>query len=140
MEGEGNLIPAANFDDVGLRIDIPMRVDQRDPGDFSCEDNPGVFELIRVVGAIKLVDTSVEPEAVLRQFSPSALLTVEYTPDDYEQANGHLKLGYCAGKGWGWQPIHHFKLIPDDPKNPGAGGVGQAIIREWEDPAVGWGH
>jgi hypothetical protein len=122
--------------------EVPVEVVELEEGTIRlCKEVPSVFQLIRVVVEIKLVEAA-NPEVIVERFDPPIQLRVKVAGEDIEIAGNSLTLAYCSGVGKLWKPFttvqYDFHFEPE--KQPSAGGEGVATIREWEDPAIGWGH
>jgi hypothetical protein len=129
-----------------VKVKIPkqkkkkVKVKKYKPGTIKPgKDVPGVFELIRVAIEMKLVEET-DQDVEVNEYDPPIELRVKIKDKDIEDGGDTLKLAYCTGKGKPWQVFaekHNFHFEPDPPS---VGGEGVAVIKEWDDPAIGWGH
>ncbi|MEA3438876.1 MAG: hypothetical protein U9R58_01180 [Chloroflexota bacterium] len=144
-----NKMKRSVFDVEGVVVTIPyqyhnMYVYQLPsfPDDISPSEEGG-FNLIRTVINLKLAKDQGLDERITT-FDPPILLRVRYTYYDYQaaqEAGESLKLAFWNGKVWvRFDSAYNFHLIPDDPNAHELGGVGFAMISEWDDPHVAWGY
>lgn len=144
-----NKMKRSVFDVEGVVVTIPyqnhnVHVYQLPsfPDDISPPEEGG-FNLIRTVINLKLAKDQGYDKRITT-FDPPILLNVRYTYYDYQaaqEAEESLKLAFWNGSEWViFDSKYDYHLIPDDPENRRLGGVGFAMISEWDDPHVAWGY
>ncbi len=129
-----------DFPDEGVSVihPITMRV-KKLPLPEGIPDVPGVFERIRVVINLKVVDADQE-SSLINIFDPAIELHVHFLQDDLDRAKEkELRLALWDGAHWlvltGSQ--HQFQRIIH--KTDKYLGHGRVKIAEWGDPTVAWG-
>ena len=121
---------------------LPLGTPEEQAKLLSCQEHQEHDEFCATRLVINFEVVEGKTGEMLSHFDPSIELHVEYTSEDFaeaQEAGGGLVLGFWDDTRWVafTEEKHGFELWPDEPPETG---VGVAWISSWGDRRIGWGH